>query len=100
MRTTTHARPPRLASIRTAARLVLCVLMASAAHGTLVTVQSQTQEDMDALTAAVNLASAEDYSGHARVTLGTIEATMSRCSARAAGCPRAARSVRWRTRTD
>ena len=78
MRTTTHARPARLASPQTAVRFVLFVLMASAAHGTLVTVQSQTQEDMDAMTAAVNLASASDYSGNARVTLGTIEATMSR----------------------
>ena len=53
-------------------------MFAAAAHGTLVTVQSQTQEQMDALTAAVNLAAASDHSGGARVTLGTIEATMSR----------------------
>jgi len=54
------------------------ISLLGAAHGTLVTVQSQTQADMDALTAAVNLASAADFSGAARVTLGTIEATMSR----------------------
>ena len=59
-------------------QFLLGLIFASAAHGTLVTVQSQTQEQMDALTAAVNLASAGDYSGNARVTLGTIEATMSR----------------------
>ena len=53
-------------------------MFAAAAHGTLVTVQSQTQEQMDALTEAVNLAAANDHSGGARTTLGTIEATMSR----------------------
>ena len=59
-------------------RTVLVIMFAAAAHGTLVTVQSQTQEQMDALTEAVNLAAASDHSGGARVTLGTIEATMSR----------------------
>ena len=63
---------------RAALRFVLGIIFASATHGTLVTIQSQTQDQMDALTAAVNLASASDYSGNARVTLGTIEATMSR----------------------
>jgi len=57
---------------------LVTLLCAPLALGTLVTVQSQTQEHMDALTAAVNGASAADYSGNARVTLGTIEATMSR----------------------
>ena len=81
MRVTSHARHKR--PRRGVSRLVLfagafCVCALGAAQGTLVTVQSQTQEDMDALTAAVNLASAADYSGAARVTLGTIKATMSR----------------------
>ena len=70
-----HSNPHAwLGTRRAAMQFVLAVIFASAAHGTLVTVQSQTQEDMDALTAAVNLASATDYSGNARVTLGTIEA--------------------------
>jgi len=46
--------------------------------GALVTVQSETQEQMDALTAAVNAAAAIEHGGSARMTLGTIEATMSR----------------------
>jgi len=57
---------------------MLCVLCVSTTRGTLVTVQSQTQEQMDALTQAVNLVAASDHSGSARMTLGTIEATMSR----------------------
>ena len=57
---------------------LVSLLCAPLAHSTLVTVQSLTQEHMDTLTDAVNRASAADYTGTARVTLGTIEATMSR----------------------
>jgi len=53
----------------------LCVLVSG--QSALVTIQSQTQEHMDALTSAVNSA-AEAHNSHPRVTLGTIEATMSR----------------------
>jgi len=53
-------------------RFMLFVLFVNTAHGTLVTVQSQTQEQMDALTAVVNQAAASDHSGSARMTLGTI----------------------------
>jgi len=59
-------------------KMLLVIMSVGIVHGTLVTVQSQTQEQMDALTQAVNLAAASDHTGGARVTLGTIEATMSR----------------------
>lgn len=55
----------------------LVLFSVCAGSGTLVTVQSQTQEQMDALTSAVNKAS-DLPASNARVTLGTIEATMSR----------------------
>jgi len=55
MHVTTHAQPVRPGSRQDVLRFVLCVLWASAAHSTLVTLQSQTQEEMDALTAAVSL---------------------------------------------
>ena len=58
--------------------VLLCagVLAACAGETVLVSIQSQTQEDMDALTAQID-AQAQGNS-HPRVTLGAIEATMSR----------------------
>ena len=58
-------------------RVACCLCMLATSQGALVTIQSQTQEHMDALTLAVNSA-AEAHNSHPRVTLGTIEATMSR----------------------
>ena len=58
--------------------LLLCALVcASSADSMLVTVQSQSQSDMDAITAAVD-DDAHDPNGSMRMTLGAIEATMSR----------------------
>ena len=58
--------------------LLLCALVcAISADSMLVTVQSQSQADMDAITAAVD-DDAHDPNGSMRMTLGAIEATMSR----------------------
>jgi len=64
--------------MRNAWRSLLCaaILTTCACESVLVSVQSQTQEDMDALTAQVD-AQAQG-NGPSRVTLGAIEATMSR----------------------
>ena len=56
---------------------VLLVLLATTHASVLVTIQSQSQEEMDALTAAVDTASINP-GGPMRTTLGAIEATMSR----------------------
>lgn len=62
--------------LRVGVLILLAVLGMCAGETVLVSVQSQTQEDMDALTAQVD-AQAQG-AGPARVTLGAIEATMSR----------------------
>ena len=56
--------------------LWLSLLVMCDAETVMVTVQSQSQEDMDALTAQIDAAA--QGSGPARVTLGAIEATTSR----------------------
>ena len=64
---------------QTPALLVAClasVLAVADAETVLVSIQTQTQEDMDSLTAQVGAQAVG--SGPARVTLGAIEATMSR----------------------
>ena len=58
---------------------VLCCafLCSVSAESMLVSVQSQSQQDMDTITAAVD-EDAHDPNGSMRMTLGAIEATMSR----------------------
>ena len=62
--------------------LILCALSAillrpAKTESVLVTIQTKTQEEMDALTAAID-EDMQDLSGTMRTTLGAIEATMSR----------------------
>lgn len=73
-----HVMSCRIRSNRVLACVLLLTISACACVGetVLVTVQSQTQEDMDALTAQVDAQAQGE--GPARVTLGAIEATMSR----------------------
>jgi hypothetical protein len=58
--------------------LTLLCARATMASDVLVSIQSQSVEEMEKLTAGIDAAVQDPASGPARVTLGAIEATMSR----------------------